>query len=158
MKSNSISPTKQLIHYANDFVNSMEICSINPYDTKWYSGITKARKKYQKRFEYDHFDDAQIDSAEILREFAISFISIPDDLFGLMERMKWIHIDSKEPLISKDKFYGSRWRNDNRETITEWFIDFDKYVELLLINDDLRQWYSPDILKPELDNRIARSI
>lgn len=147
---------KQLIRYANDFVASMDISSINPYDTNWYQDITEARKEYKKRFEHDRFDDAQIDSTGDLREFAIPFKFIPDKLFYLMEHMKWIHVDSKEPLISSHMFYGSKWRNDNRETVTEWFIDFDKYVDLILVNNDLLQWYSPDILKPELDDQLVK--
>lgn len=138
--------SNQLIRYANDFIASIDIVHINPYDTKWYQDITKARKAYKKRFKHDKFNDAQVDCGESLREFAIPFSAIPNELFSLMESMRWIQHDSKEPLISTDMFYCNKWHDaSNRGTIIEWHIDFDKYVDLLLINDDLRSWYLSEV-------------
>ncbi len=138
--------SKQLIRYADDFIACFNLATINPYDTKHYKALTKARKAYFKRIKHDCFEDSYIDCGEDLSAFAIPFSDIPTHLFMLMERIRWVHRNSKEPLLNSKLFYCSKWHDANdRGTSCEWFIDFDKYIDLLHVYNDLTDWFLGDI-------------
>lgn len=120
--------------------------NITHINAPWYKSISKARNKYYKycRRNPECFDVA---INEELCQFAIPFTHIPDNIFSLMKNINWIEFDSLEPRIHKNLFYASKYHDDetNRKTISEWYIDWDLYYDLLLIDDSLKHTYTPEV-------------
>lgn len=137
--------SKNLIEYANSAISEFDNNVYNYRDSTWYKAITKARKEYKKRFKYNIYHDYDVSVNEYLVGFCIPFTAIPDRVFRLMEHVRWIHWDSKEPINNKGVFYCSKWHDDTeRKTICDWYIDFDGYVDLLILDICLHDFYLPN--------------
>lgn len=129
-----------LINLAMELVSD-DVQYRNLYKSKSYKKIQQCKNKYAKAIKHS-FNYTDICTHEHIYEFSIPFTAMPNHLFELMRTVRWIQWDSKEPLANRDKFYCSKWHDDtNRNTIYEWYIDFDHFVELLSLDLDLQCHY-----------------
>lgn len=138
-----------LLRLANDLFVIMHETNLNPYDMPEYRKLAKHKNKLNKANKrYPQY--IGIDCSDYLKEFCIPFKYIPNEIMEFMISIEWVNHDTLIP-YNKHGFYSSAYHSLNKEpeylhcTVTEWFIDVSRYLELLLIYNRLKEQFSKKV-------------
>lgn len=136
----------ELLRLVDDLFVIINETDLNHYDMPEYRKLAKHKNQLNKANKrYPQY--IGIDCSDYLKEFCIPFKYIPNEIMEFMISIEWVNHDTLIP-YNKHGFYSSRyhsWTKDPeylRCTVTEWFIDVSRYLDLLLIYNRLKAKFS----------------
>ena len=136
----------ELLRLVDDMFGIMNETTLNPYDMPEYRKLAKHKKELKKANKrYPQY--VGIDCSEYIREFCIPFKYIPNEIMDFMTLIEWVNHDTLIP-YNKHGFYSSTyhsWTKDpeySRCTVTEWFINVSRYIDLLQLYNLLKDKFS----------------
>lgn len=136
----------KLLHIANNLLTVFNETTLDIYSTREYKEVEKRKKKIFKR--YKKYSEPEKYNGEDLQEFCIPFDYIPDEIISFMKTIEWLDCETYTP-INKHGFYSSSFHGfieqHKRDTIIEWYIDLERYVEVLFIYERLKEQFSKKV-------------